>query len=266
MSLASGIFTFPWEFVLNFYNMMYFNLPLYQESQLGLERIHKTDSRYAQLLSTLPGSQIKNEMQPFLNEAGIRGDLIFVETPNQGACSASGTNMFRNGDAVIMVDPDLHEADKDACNWAIMHEISHIKCNDTLTMQCVPGVCQLAASIFGMCYLSFLPALAVASMAGFVSRALFSQWREGEADDFAIKNSSNEELRGGRRFLIAAQKKNIEERNTFWKRITISCGGDPRIPQSHPSFISRIKKIENALRDRGIDISAEEEEYELVIN
>lgn len=167
--------------------------------------------------------------------------------------------MFRNGDAALMVAPGLYEADKDACSWIIKHEISHIKHNDLFTMQCIPCVCQLAASIFGMCSLSLWPALGVAFTVGIVSQALFSQWREAKADDFAIENSSDEELKGGRRFFMAMQETNIEERNTFWKRIKISANGDMRSDILHPSITNRIQKIERALRTRNIDIDIEAE-------
>lgn len=263
MSLVSGLFTLPVGTAFQAYKQVRFELPLEQRSLLGSERVYKADPRYAQLLSTLPGSHIKSAMQPFLDKAGIREDVIFVEAPNLGFCSASGTNMFRNGDAAVMVAPGFYEADKDACSWIIKHEISHIKHNDLFTMQCVPCVCQLAASIFGMCSLSFLPALGVAFTVGIVSLALFSQWREAKADDFAIENSSDEELKGARRIFMAMQETSIEERNTFWKRIAISASGDMRLDILHPSITSRIQKIERALRTRNIDINIEAERRKL---
>ena len=228
-----------------------------------MERVYKADPRYAQILRTLPGSHIKHAMQSFLDKAGIREDLIFVETPNLGFCNASGTNTFRNGDAAVMVAPGFYEADKDACSWVMKHEISHIKHNDLFTMQCVPCVCQLAASIFGMCYLSFLPALGLAFTVCIVSSVLFSQWREAKADDFAIENSSDEELKGCRRLFMAMQETSIEERNTFRKRVAISASGDMRLDILHPSVTSRIQKIERALCTRKVDINIEAERQKL---
>jgi len=263
MSLISGLFTFPFGTAFQAYKQVRFELPLERKSSLGSERVYKGDPRYAQILSTLPGSHIKNAMQPFLDKIKIRKDLIFVEAPNLGFCSASGTNMFKNGDAAIMVAPGFYEADKDGCTWVMKHEISHIKHNDPFTIQCVPCVCQLAASIFGMFFLSFLPALAVAFTVGFVSLALFSRWREAKADDFAIENSSDEELKGGRRILMAMQEADIAKRNTLWKRITISASGDNRLDVLHPSITSRIQKIERALHARNIDVDIEAERRKL---
>ena len=72
--------------------------------------------------------------------------------------------------------------------------------------------------------------------------------------DFAIKHRSDEELKGGRRFLMALQKVNIERRNTVWERIVVSAKGKNRLDFLHPSIASRIEKIESALRDRKIQI------------
>jgi len=263
MSLISGLFTLPFGAAFHAYKQARFELPLEQRSWFGSERVYKGDPRYAQILSTLPSSHIKSAMQPFLDKAKIRKDLMFIETPTLGFCSASGTNMFRNGDAVVMVAPGFYETDKDACSWIMKHEISHIKHNDLFTMQCVQFVCQLAASIFGMCSLSFLPALGVAFTVGIVSQALFLQWREAKADDFAIENSSDEELKGGRRILMAMQEADIAKRNTLWKRITISASGDNRLDVLHPSITSRIQKIERALHARNIDVDIEAERRKL---
>jgi len=264
MSLISGLFTLPVGFAFQAYKQARYEFPLAGRGAFGMEiRVYKGDPEYAQVLGTLPGSHIRSAMKTFLDMTGIREDLIFVETPNLGFCSAAGTNKFRNSDAAILVAPGFYEADKDACSWVMKHEISHIKHNDPFTMQCVPCICQLAASIFGMRCLSFLPAVGLAFTVGIVSHALFSQWREAKADDFAIENSSDEELKGGRRFLMAMQEMNIEERNTFWKQIAISANGDMRLDILHPSLTSRIQKIEKALRARNADINIEAENKKL---
>lgn len=264
MSLISGLFTLPFATALQAYKQARFEFPLEQRSFFGSKRIYKSDPIYTQLLDKLPGSHIKNAMQPFLDKVGIREDLIVAENLNMGFCAALGTNIFRNSDAAILLAPGFYEADQDACTWIMKHEISHIKYNDTFTIQCVPSICQLAASIFGMRSLSFLPALGLAFIVGFVSQTLFSNWREAKADDFAIENSSDEELKGARRISIAMQKMNIEERNTFWKRIAISASGNNRLDNLHPSTTSRIQKIERALLARNItiDIEAEKEKID----
>ncbi len=269
MSLISGIFTLPVAAAFTAYKQAHFKLPLEIRTPTAIfrpihvETIYKGDPKYAEILSTLPGGHIKSAMQPLLDKAKIREDLIFVEYPNLGFCRALGSNFFRKADAAIMVAPGFYEADKDACIWMMKHEISHIKHNDMFRIQAVLFVCQLAASIFGMRSLSFYSACWVSSAVSIASLALFSQWIEAKADDFAIENSSDEELKGGRRILMAFQETNIEERNTFWKRIAFSASGDCRMDILHPPITSRIQKIERALRTRNIDIDMEAERQKL---
>ncbi len=267
MSLVSGLFTLPFGRAFQIYLHASYEFPLEEKRFVGPERVYKADPRYAELLRALPGSQIKGAMQPFLDQAGIRKDLIFFEDPNEGLASALGTNMFKNGNAVVRVAPGFYENDKDACSWIIKHEISHIKHNDNFTMHFVPFVCQLAASIFGMYSLSFFPALGLAFAVGIASFVLFSRWREAKADDFAIENSSDEELLGGRRTFMILQEMNIAARNTFWQRIAISASGENRMDILHPSLASRIQKIERTLRTRNtaIDIETDEKLKELFV-
>ncbi len=263
MSLFSGLFTLPLGAALGAYKQIHLKIPLEERNFSSSAGIDPDDPICAQRSSTFSGSHIKRGMEPFLDKVNIRKDLIFIEVSSLGFASALGTNIFKNGDAVILVAPGFYEADKDACNFVMKHEISHIKNNDLFTMHGVPCVCQLAASIFGMHSLSFWLALGISFTVGIVSRALFSQWREAKADDFAIANSSEQELKGGRRFFIAIQQLNIEERNTFWKRIAFSATGNTRLDILHPSTTSRIQKIEGALRNRNIDIDTEEERGKL---
>lgn len=263
MSLLSGLFTLPTGSAFQAYKEANFEVPLEKRTPWGSKRIRKADPEYAQEVSTLPGSHVKTAMQPFLDKSGIRKDLMFIEAVNLGFCSASGTNIFTKGDAAVILAPGFYEADQDACRWVMKHEISHIKHNDLFTIQSVPCVCQLAASIFGMSSLSFFPALGLAYTVGMVSQSLFSQWREAKADDFAIENSSIEELKGGRRFLMAVQETNIKERNTFWKRVANSPSGNQRFDVFHPSITSRIQKIERALCALNAEIDVEGEKQKL---
>ncbi len=263
MSLISGLFTLPVRSAFQAYKQARFEFPLEKSSMFGPERIHKTDPRYTPALNSLPGAHIKPAMQTFLDGAGIRKDLIFVETAIPGFCAAAGTNMFTKGDAAVIISPGFYEADRDACSWVMKHEISHIRHNDLFTKHLEPCICQLAASIFGMCALSVVPAVALAFTVGIVSFVLFSRWREGKADDFAIENSSIEELKGGKRFLTAIQETSIEERNTFWKRVRISSSGNDRLDILHPSLTSRIQKIERTLLAKNAKIDPEIEKEKL---
>jgi hypothetical protein len=201
-------------------------------------------------------ASIREKMQEFLEHSGIRQDLIFLEAG--GALpTAAGTNIFMKGCAIITL-PEWLTLDENACSWMIKHELSHIKNSDAFTTLCISGTCQLAASIFGMRYLSFWPALGLAYAVGETSDILSRRWREAKADDFAIENSSDEELKGGRRSLKALQTVLIRKRTTRWKQLKISSSGNYMLDISHPSLTSRIQKIEDALRARGITIEIDD--------
>ena len=218
-----------------------------------------------------PGHKIKTQMQPFFDQMGIRKDLIVVEQPNPGFCMAVGTNSFTKGNAVIVVMPGFQEVDKDACHWVIKHETAHIKNNDLFTMSLVPAISSLAAAILStvgaaVCFsIIAMPigaailipvgaALLVTGIVGFVAQAIFSQYREGKADDLAIAESTDEELKGGRRFLMSLNAINLRSRKTIWDKIIISSNGENRLDFLHPSTASRIRKIELALQQRNIKI------------
>lgn len=185
--------------------------------------------------------------------------MIVVETPNLGICTAQGTNLFRKGDAVVSLAPGLHDKDKEACHWVMKHEISHIKNNDTFTMPLIGSISSTATAVFGTLTMPWFSATALTISVGLTAFSLFSQWREGEADNFAIENSSNEELLGGRRILMAFQQMNLDECQTFWKKIAVSSYGNNTLDISHPSLTSRIEKIEKVLEKKGIVVDKEGE-------
>ena len=204
---------------------------------------------------------IKKEFEPFLTENRITKNIgygeIFKEYSPFSGAAAGGTNLF--GGATILITHGFYEADKDACNFAVKHEIGHIKHNDCIVIPSVVATCQVATIFFGfgICSLSGVYVVVLIILGNIIVEGLFRQSQEGKADDFAIKTSSNEELQGGRRFFVALQESFIEKRNTrFWSRIVYSSGGENRLDVFHPSLAGRIQKIENALQLRGVEIDS----------
>ena len=264
MFLIQPIFTLPFGFALQIYGHTHFEVPIQRYSS-GFgppKRVHRTDPEYSDRLSRLEAKTVKAAMQSFLGTIGMRQDVIFLEEANPGFCAAAGTNYFTKGQAAIKLEPGFYEADGAACIWLMKHEISHIKNNDAFTMNCIGFICQLAASIFGMYYLSFFPACALAYTVGYVALSIASRWREAKADDFAIENSTDEELKGGLRCLTATKETILElrnkQRNTFWSRWTISEQGESRFDFSQPSLTSRIQKIEQAMKARGMTLGPDD--------
>lgn len=77
-------------------------------------------------------------------------------------------------------------------------------------------------------------------------------YTEKRADNFAITNSSNEELQGGVRFFRAVLEENRNNRTTLWKRLTITPSGENLLDIIHPFFATRIQKISNKLARRNV--------------
>lgn len=263
--LCTFLCTFPIVPPISIYLQTRLEFPIGEIDWVGdvIKKFTKDDPEYAAKLKAIPGHQIKEKMQAFLKSVNVREDVLFYETPNIGICTARGTNSFTQGVAEIDITPRFYETDPEACRFSIKHEISHIKHNDMLTMPGVAAVCQCVASVFGLIYLAFVPAVALTYAVSLISSSLHSTWRETKADDFAIENSSDEELKGGRRVLMAMQKANLQMRQTFWTRLVCSDSGEMRLDIIHPSLTSRIQKIEKALEARGAAINAEEEQKKI---
>ena len=240
-----------------------------------------SSEEYDKIYQTRPGYKIKTELQPFLDRIGIRKDLIITGEIYEGhVASAMGTNYFNKGKAIIQIAPNFQHVDKDAYHFVLKHEIGHIKDNHVFTEPIVFAICSIAAGIFFV-YLapaSTLPLFLFAvKLIGItctiltihkIAIIIFSQYCEREADDFAIAESSDEELKGGRRFFLSSLEQNLEYRKTIktiWNKIFTSSTGELRFGiSSHPSFSSRIKKIEDALKQRNVQIDDQEESAKIV--
>ena len=234
------------------------NLPIEQIYDGTTVRLQKGTPRYNDAIKRLCSRTIKEELQPFLEKMGVREDLIVLESLRIGLGTAYGTNFFTKGDAAIGVATGFNKTDKDACRFVIKHEISHIIYNDCFTTRFVPAVCTTAAAIFTTftrrgSMLRITLATATAAI-GILSYTAFSRYCEGKADDFAIAESSNEELKGGRRFFLSLQADHKKRRKTIWDKIRYSSSGEYRLDIEHPSLDSRIKKVEDELIRRNVDM------------
>jgi hypothetical protein len=249
----------PFGYSLQAYKSTRVEIPIVANTLFRQRRVYKGSEEYDQAITTLAGCNIKTELQPFFDRMGVRKDLIVIERFNFGFCAAQGTNFFTKGDAIISVAPNFQNVDKDACHWAMKHETCHIKNNDCFTMPLVPAICSIAAATFSTFLMPVIPTLLVTISIGCIAQAIFSQYREGKADDLAIAESSVEELKGGRRFLMALKAANLEARKTTWKKLVISSTGENRLDFLHPSTASRLRKIEHVLKQKNIGIDDQEE-------
>lgn len=264
MFLVPFLFS-PGSFAYQAYKNTQYEFPVIKRTWgIFPERIPKGTLEYNDALSNLPGRQIKRNFELFLKEKEIRDDLIISERNNLGICGATGTNYFRKGDAAIFVSPGFENEDRGACHFLVKHEVAHIYNNDLFTIPLVHSICATAAAIFVTCYgLPLITSILITIAVGLVAHSLFSIYREGKADDFAIENSSNEELLGGRRLLLAVKEIFIQRRISCLMKLLISAEGENRADILHPSLSRRIKKIENVLASRGVTINDDAENRKL---
>jgi hypothetical protein len=208
-------------------------------------------------------SAIREEFRPFLKRTGIREDVFFGEqivTEVEGGFD--GTNAIQRGSASVHLCRNMFLWDPNACRGVIKHELGHIKHNDGLRIPLVSAVTTIASTFFGFSIASAIggvvPALSIGTASLLLpiafSRKIYVRFRESRADEFAIRESSIDELKGLRRFLVVAQKiKEMQrKKDSFFLKIW-------HYDWTHPSIVSRIDRINQELQKRHVRIDASDE-------
>ncbi|MCY3975038.1 MAG: hypothetical protein OXF02_05795 [Simkaniaceae bacterium] len=235
---------------------------------------------------------MRADKQGLLHRAGVRKDVVIVQCYREDVGCAVGINALRWGDAVIYLDGDICRIDRSCSEFFLNHEIKHILSGDHCTLRVVAGVNDLVrptVSVVG-CFKAMHAfsrrgvAGAVAPLLGVVATCLacnrivgaLFRWREAKADDFAIINATDEELKGGWRFFTACRRIERDEarilrelfaRSLFhpfelWREriMTSSSVGWYLCNPGRPSYESRLRKIRKALAVREIEIDGTVEE------
>lgn len=250
MTIASGLITFPWHLGYECLKQILFKFPLTIQEN-GIQRsVNRNETNYWLYASYLPGMCIKSAIQPLSNKIQLRNDLIVAEGLNIGFCASIGVHAIKSSQITLLLAPGFYNTDKHSCLFIMKHELHHILFNDPLLMKLVPMICQLALCIFGIIYLSPLASIATVFSTTFIINVLFSRFREEKADDFAIAHSTDDELRGARRFFHAVLHSNFNEEDSIYKHFSYDDQGESIWDFWHPSLSSRIAKVEKALKDR----------------
>jgi hypothetical protein len=188
---------------------------------------------------------VTQKFQKLLDREGIRSDLE-IKMDSFSSPEAKGTN-FGFGNAQILIPCGLE-------NWVIRHEIAHIKHNDRLM---IPLAATVAAAATAALTTRLRPSIGplagftLSSIVGLFAMALFSRYREREADDFATKHSSPEDVRNAIWFFTKIAETKQAQRNTSWlARWLYSPEGGVRYDFLHPSFSSRIQRLESAQKPK----------------
>lgn len=250
MTIASGLITFPWHLGYECLKQIFFKFPLNVQVNGIPKSVNRNENNYWLYASYLPGMGLKSAIQSLSNKLQLRNDLIVTEGLNIGFCASIGVHAIKSSQITLLLAPGFYNTDKHSCLFIMKHELHHILSNDPLMMKLVPMICQLALCIFGMIYLAPLLSIATVFPITFIVNVLFSRFREERADDFAIAHSTNEELRGARRFFHAVLHSNYNEEDSLYKRFSYDDKGESIWDFWHPSLLSRISKVEKALKER----------------
>lgn len=205
---------------------------------------------YKEALEKSFTGEVKKEIQPLLDRIGIRKDLIFAEKNGNVPFQAIGSNYFTQGDAIVQMSPGFYLMDKNLTLFVVKHEISHIKNNDAILEPLVAAISFIATAIFLLSQKIDISCTALlSSFVGAVAFVAYAQYVEARADDFAIAESSIEELKGARRFFISFQQPTGSQGSLVSLFSALLRGGSG-VDAMHPSLESRIKKIEHALQQQ----------------
>ncbi|MCY3975475.1 MAG: hypothetical protein OXF02_08060 [Simkaniaceae bacterium] len=226
---------------------------------------------------------------------GVRNDLLFLQSDGGGRTKSRpyfvGTNACRGGDAAIHIDDDSahNPADRDHAGFLINREIKHVLSNDAVTGGAAVAVNDLARPVIagvgcvralrafsrkgvGAATLPLFGTVAAFYVCNRAVDAVF-RWREVKADTFAIANATDEELKGGWRWFVALRDANADiSKNVrglltdpfrplgIWREsIRLSSSGEDTFDHGHPTFASRIRKIEQVASARGVTIDETKE-------
>lgn len=200
---------------------------------------HLTDrEKFDEMMSWPPHTRLTEDdlpsMKSWLENCGIKSQLRICEGYNENSRIKSiGANLFGQSDCAIFIGKGLREADPDACCWGVKQHVSLIKQNARMTILCISSVCAIATAVFGTCFLPVLPAVVLTLGVATAAFFLLGKRYTDKALDFANAQSTDNELKGARRFYKALQNTNQ---------------GD---------FTKEIIKIEKAIKERrlGVDDS-----------
>ncbi len=188
-------------------------------------------------------------------------EITIVATPIDTLEWPRGTGAMSTR-GFIIVNDKFFKFDSDACVFSVKHEIGHLNNRkwEQGSALALKALC-VAAPALGISlmhrFASSTPLMVIGSVASIVFSYSFNcvgekaleRRKEYWADSFAIKSSTNAELKGGLRHFEAMVQADLMingEESYSWR-------------SSHPSNRSRFKRIEAELknRDENLDISSE---------
>lgn len=195
-------------------------------------------------------SVIHPTYQAFFDGVGLRRDIALTE----GKFEARGVNCFTFSRATIQVQSRLFHVNKGAFGFFLKHEVGHIIHNDMLIGTATPMIASLGIQYLAKKYFDeYKTTKSVGTWTVSIGLAILTgRCQEARADDFAIAHSTNEELIGGRKAFIAIHS--LLQSTLASTPLLLTSSGEDLSDVLHPSWRSRIAKIETALQKRGLPL------------
>jgi hypothetical protein len=173
---------------------------------------------------------IKDSFKDLISKTNITKNIQFRIIKHSQFCSARGMNFFN---PCIFLPPKLDEIDKNILSFIIKHELAHIKNNDCFFIPLLGLIVNIVSRMLINSIKTRLPLLNILpQIIPFLSIVLLSRYREKKADNYAIENSTDEEL---------------EAAIIFFKALDSINPHSYLLDLIHPSLSQRISNIENIL-------------------
>lgn len=218
---------------------------------------------------------LEKKFDSVVKKVGINKSVAVREIPELGLMACGGAAAFEyyrsEGARTIVLPPGLMNIDPHACSSVMKHELGHLKAQDakidvvvqisssgivagiiSRALRCIPRF-QTLIAVVGAVASYFAPS---------VIRDPISRWQEGCADDFSIANCNEEENMGGWRDFHAHLAVNRKLRERLGPKLhkIISPEGAILDEGTHPSLLSRVKKLEQNMNKESLEKLSTEEE------
>lgn len=202
----------------------------------------------------------------FKEHKSIRQDIKLVrltQTPVMPYAAAVGTNF--GPEAIVLVDP-FFPREGGGFDFVLKHELSHINTNDGFISSALGAIASLIATLAIPLLKGILPwwckpiAYIFPYIVAINIHGFAMQLFEFRADSFALKYSTDAELKGAREFLMAQIEVNKEIHKQHKFGSADGNAGFLRDPH-HPPYTVRLERINRELERRNIQRGEKFSEY-----
>lgn len=212
---------------------------------------------------------LEKKVHEVADKLGVKKGIEIIEVDCAHSLANARGNTLFPGKAGIVIDAQAFEdLSREAQEFFVAHEISHIKHNDPLTMHILPGLSGAASTLAMM---ELFPSTALfsavwcspASLIGFAVGSatfiFFSRWREECADRTAFSVCSAEAKTAAIAFFEKMQVTNRQDRDdpnisfasSLWRKFLINGEGEARWDVLHPPLKARIDYLKASISQDG---------------